>query len=712
MERVDLDSRDRVPAHRGDARRAEGPAPAARAATTSSSTRSCCASRSATSCSRACSSARRSRTRRRCCTRGSPRRGRTVARTRGSRGAVPLAGARSARAHVARRVPRGGAARARAEAVEPEVRTDHVAPIRASVRDAIETVLALLPDDAARCASATSRSACRREARGHRAVPRGARAVQAGRRSTSNRSRASASSSCARSPPGERVALDLVVARGVGRRRPSPATPIEAQRDRASRASRSRCERRRDRRRSRGARSKRWCWRRPSRCHPTVLAQLVELPTTRSRSCATSSRPSTSARAAGSSSRASRAATASRPTPTRTPYVERFVLEGQTARLSGPALETLAIVAYKQPISRAQLSAIRGVNVDATLKTLVARGYVEEIGHEHDAGQPGAVRHDAAVPRTARSRLARRAAGARRLRARGVDRRGARTRAALPPAEATSRSPDRARRRAEAQSRRDRPHRHDGSERRASACRRCSRAPGFGSRRTCEVLIAAGRVTVDGEVAVLGAASTRDARHVALDGVPVVVDTTLVHWLLNKPAGYVTTAQRSAGPAHGARSRARRAARVPGRAARPRHRRPADAHERRRARAAAHAPEPRRREGVPRRGRGRARRRRRCARCAKASSSTTARRVRRACGSCRSRPTARARSRSWSRKVASGWCGACARRSVIRCGGWCARASARCATRSSRRVRGGRSTPTRCGRCTPPHSASAETAAE
>ena len=69
-------------------------------------------------------------------------------------------------------------------------------------------------------------------------------------------------------------------------------------------------------------------------------------------------------------------------------YVERFVLEGQTARLSGPALETLAIIAYKQPIARAQISAIRGVNVDATLKTLVARGYVEESGHEHTPGNP------------------------------------------------------------------------------------------------------------------------------------------------------------------------------------------------------------------------------------------------------------------------------------------------------------------------------------
>ena len=69
-------------------------------------------------------------------------------------------------------------------------------------------------------------------------------------------------------------------------------------------------------------------------------------------------------------------------------YVERFVLEGQTVRLSGPALETLAIIAYKQPIARAQLSAIRGVNVDATLKTLVGRGYIEESGHDHTPGNP------------------------------------------------------------------------------------------------------------------------------------------------------------------------------------------------------------------------------------------------------------------------------------------------------------------------------------
>jgi segregation and condensation protein B len=73
--------------------------------------------------------------------------------------------------------------------------------------------------------------------------------------------------------------------------------------------------------------------------------------------------------------------------PELAPYVERFVLEGQHSRLSVPALETLAIVAYKQPISRGQVSAIRGVNVEATMTTLLQRGYVEEVGRDPGPGQ-------------------------------------------------------------------------------------------------------------------------------------------------------------------------------------------------------------------------------------------------------------------------------------------------------------------------------------
>jgi len=67
-------------------------------------------------------------------------------------------------------------------------------------------------------------------------------------------------------------------------------------------------------------------------------------------------------------------------------YVEHFVLDGQHVRLSGPALETLAIVAYKQPISRAQVSAIRGVNVETTLQTLMQRGYIAEVARDPGPG--------------------------------------------------------------------------------------------------------------------------------------------------------------------------------------------------------------------------------------------------------------------------------------------------------------------------------------
>ena len=69
------------------------------------------------------------------------------------------------------------------------------------------------------------------------------------------------------------------------------------------------------------------------------------------------------------------------------PYVERFVLEGQSARLSGAALETLAIVAYKQPVSRAQVAAIRGVDVDGVMRTLQQRGFIAEVAHDPGPGQ-------------------------------------------------------------------------------------------------------------------------------------------------------------------------------------------------------------------------------------------------------------------------------------------------------------------------------------
>ena len=72
--------------------------------------------------------------------------------------------------------------------------------------------------------------------------------------------------------------------------------------------------------------------------------------------------------------------------PDLSPYVERFLLDGQRARMSAAALETLAIVAYKQPISRAQVASIRGVDPDGVLRTLQARGYITEVARDSGPG--------------------------------------------------------------------------------------------------------------------------------------------------------------------------------------------------------------------------------------------------------------------------------------------------------------------------------------
>ncbi len=66
--------------------------------------------------------------------------------------------------------------------------------------------------------------------------------------------------------------------------------------------------------------------------------------------------------------------------------VERLVLDGQQARLTQAALETLAVVAYRQPVSRGRVSAIRGVNVDGVIRTLITRGLVEEVGASAETG--------------------------------------------------------------------------------------------------------------------------------------------------------------------------------------------------------------------------------------------------------------------------------------------------------------------------------------
>ncbi len=74
--------------------------------------------------------------------------------------------------------------------------------------------------------------------------------------------------------------------------------------------------------------------------------------------------------------------------PDAAPIVEQFVLSSRQARLTKAALETLAIVAYKQPVTRHQISSIRGVNSDGVIRALVDRGVIEEAGREPTPGRP------------------------------------------------------------------------------------------------------------------------------------------------------------------------------------------------------------------------------------------------------------------------------------------------------------------------------------
>ncbi len=74
--------------------------------------------------------------------------------------------------------------------------------------------------------------------------------------------------------------------------------------------------------------------------------------------------------------------------PESAPYVERFLGLQLSSKLSGAALEALAVVAYRQPVTRAQVEAVRGVNSDGVLNTLLARGLVSEVGRLEAAGRP------------------------------------------------------------------------------------------------------------------------------------------------------------------------------------------------------------------------------------------------------------------------------------------------------------------------------------
>ena len=119
---------------------------------------------------------------------------------------------------------------------------------------------------------------------------------------------------------------------------------------------------------------------------PALLAQLVELPVAQIESLCVQLAGEYEAQGRGFAIARVAGGYRFQTHPELAPYVERFVLEGQHARLSGPAFETLAIVAYKQPLSRGQIAAIRGVDVESVLRTLLQRGYVEEVGRDPGPG--------------------------------------------------------------------------------------------------------------------------------------------------------------------------------------------------------------------------------------------------------------------------------------------------------------------------------------
>ncbi len=195
-------------------------------------------------------------------------------------------------------------------------------------------------------------------------------------------------------------------------------------------------------------------------------------------------------------------------------YVERFVLDGQQIRLTQAALETLAVVAYKQPVTRSRVAAIRGVNCDGVIKTLVTRGLVEECGAQRRAA-PTSTGRPSSSWRSSASTASRTCPRSRRSCPRTW------TRSTLPNAEpAPSEEPE-----------------DTGPQR----LQKVLAGAGIGSRRACEELIAAGRVTVDGRRATLGDRADPRRSVIHVDGERVVTDTRLVYLALNKPRGIVST---------------------------------------------------------------------------------------------------------------------------------------------------------------------------
>ena len=295
---------------------------------------------------------------------------------------------------------------------------------------------------------------------------------------------------------------------------------------------------------------------------------------TGSRPRATRWRPATRTRAGGSCWRRIAGGYRYQTHPDLAPYVERFANRDVSHRLSTAALETLAIVAYRQPVSRSQISALRGVNVDGVVRLLEQRG-LHRGGRSRRGPRPARpLRHHRPVLGAPRPRPGRAAAPRRGLPA--GPRGAGRARGDLPAS--TDRGAEPLTARGTRPTSADRVEGEEGVRLQKVLAR-----VGIGSRRVCDELIASGKVTVDGATAV--ARPTRRPRPPAdrrSTGVPVAAAPGLVHYLLNKPAGAVTTATDPQGRPTVLSLVPDEPARVPRRSPRPRHRGPVDPHQRRR----------------------------------------------------------------------------------------------------------------------------------
>ncbi len=220
------------------------------------------------------------------------------------------------------------------------------------------------------------------------------------------------------------------------------------------------------------------------------------------------------------------------------PYVERLLLDGARSKLTRAALETLAVVAYRQPVTRARVSAVRGVNVDAVMRTLLARGLITEAGTDSDTGAITFATTELFLERLGLTSLTDLPDIAPLLPDVDIIDDLSETLGDEPRFMKLSTPPAHDER--PTVLRRGHGLRWPHSE--GVRLQKVLSQAGIASRRVAERMIVDGRVDVDGRVVTeLGTRVDPDASVIRVDGARVMVDDTLVHLALNKPRGMHST---------------------------------------------------------------------------------------------------------------------------------------------------------------------------